>query len=176
MFKRQRTDSSRKKLIGLVGYPSSGKDALASELCLWGGFTRYAFGDAVKSLLLATDKTYGNSLERLENWKRKGINETRERLQRLGQTLRDFDEDFWVKSMPETLAELAVVTDVRYDNELQWVKDKGGIVVAIHRPGYGPVNDHKSETNTTRLLDMADTTLTNNGTIKELAARCRTIL
>ena len=170
------SDRDNKSLIGLVGYPGSGKDALAAELCRWGGFTRYAFGDSVKSLLLATDKTYGDSLERLEDWKRRGLHETREKLQRLGQRLRDYDEDFWVKSMPAIIADRAIITDIRYDNELDWVKSKGGIVVAVHRPGYGPVNDHKSETNTTRLLALADTTVTNNDTIEELAARVRTAL
>ena len=41
---------------------------------------------------------------------------------------------------------------------------------------YGPVNDHQSERNTTRLLEMADHDLHNNGTIKELAARFHTLL
>lgn len=170
------TDRDGKSLIGLVGYSGSGKDSLAEELCRFGGYTRYAFADSLKALLLATDRTYGDSIERLEDWKRRGLHDTREKLQRLGQTLRDFDEDFWVKSMPAILADRAIITDIRYDNELDWVKKRGGTVVAIHRPGYGPVNDHKSETNTTRLLKMADTTLTNNDTIAELAARCRTIL
>ena len=170
------TDRDNKSLIGLVGYPGSGKDALAAELCRWGGYTRYAFGDSVKSLLLATDKTYGDSLERLEDWKRRGLHETREKLQRLGQRLRDYDPEFWIKSMPAIIADKAIITDLRYPNELDWLKTRGGIVVAIHRPGYGPVNDHKSETNTTRLLQLADTTVTNNDTIEELAARVRTAL
>ena len=170
------TDRDRKKLVGLVGYSGSGKDSVAEELCRWGGFTRYAFADSLKSLLLATDKTYGNSLERLELWKRKGLHGTREKLQNLGQRLRDYDEDFWVKSMPAILADRAIITDIRYPNELEWVKRRGGLVVAIHRPGYGPVNDHQSETNTTRLLELADTTFTNNDTIEELAARVNTAL
>ena len=170
------TDRDNKRLIGLVGYSGSGKDSVAEELCRWGGYTRYAFADSLKALLLATDRTFGDSLERLEDWKRRGLHETREKLQRLGQTLRDYDEDFWVKSMPATLADKAIITDIRYDNELDWVKKRGGIVVAVHRPGYGPVNDHKSETNTTRLLELADTTVTNNGTIEELAARVNTAL
>ena len=170
------TDRNKKSIVGLVGYPGSGKDALAAELCSHSGWTRYAFGDAVKSLLLATDKTYGDSLERLEDWKRRGLHETREKLQRLGQRLRNYDEDFWLKSMPAFLADRAVVTDLRYPNEFSWVKERGGTVVAIHRPGYGPVNDHQSETNTTRLLELADITLTNHDTVAELAARFNTAI
>lgn len=169
-------DTSNRKLFGLVGYPGSGKDAVASELCLWGGYTRYAFGDAVKALLLAIDPSYENSRVRLERWKRKGVNDTRDKLQRLGQRLRDFDENFWVNSMPKVLEKKSVVTDIRYQNEFDWVKERGGLIVAIHRDGYGPINDHQSERNTTRLLEMADHELHNNGTIKELAARFHTLL
>ena len=170
------TDRSKKSLVGLVGYPGSGKDALAEELCRYSGRTRYAFGDAVKSLLLATDKTYGDSLERLEDWKRRGLHDTREKLQNLGQRLRDYDSEFWIRSMPAVLADRAIVTDIRYPNELDWVKEKGGTVVAIHRPGFGPVNNHQSESNTTRLLELADITLTNHDTVAELAARFNTAL
>lgn len=170
------SDRTSKRLIGLVGYPGSGKDSVAAELCRNSGYTRYAFADSLKSLLLATDTTYGGDMARLEHWKRRGLHNTREKLQRLGQSLRNYDEDFWVKSMPAIIADRSVVTDIRYDNELDWVKRRGGVVVAINRPGHGPVNDHKSETNTTRLLRMADTTVTNNDTIEELAARINTIL
>jgi len=170
------TDRDSKSLIGLVGYPGSGKDALAAELCRWAGFTRYAFGDAVKSLLLATDKTYGDSLERLEDWKRRGLHETREKLQRLGQRLRDFDEDFWVKSLPKTLADRAVVTDLRYPNEADWIRERGGFIVAIHRKDHGPVNSHPSERNTGLIIEAADLHFENNGTVPELAARVRTAL
>lgn len=170
------SDTKETKLFGLVGYPGSGKDAVTAELCKWGGYTRYAFGDAVKALLLAIDPTYENSRARLERWKRKGVSDTRAKLQRLGQRLRDFDPDFWVNSMPTQLSNKSIVTDIRYQNELDWVKNQGGIIVAIHREGYGPINDHQSERNTTRLLNMADHTLHNNGTIKELAARFHTLL
>ena len=170
------TDRDKKILVGLVGYSGSGKDSLAAELCRFGGYTRYAFADSLKSLLLATDKTFGNSLERLEDWKRKGLHDTREKLQNLGQRLRDYDSEFWIRSMPAVLADRAIVTDIRYPNELDWVKERGGTVVAIRRPGFGPVNDHQSESNTTRLLELADITLTNHDTVAELAARFNTAL
>jgi len=170
------TDRDKKILVGLVGYSGSGKDSLAAELCRFGGYTRYAFADSLKSLLLATDKTFGNSMERLEDWKRRGLHETREKLQRLGQTLRNYDDDFWLKSMPDTIADRAVITDIRYPNELDWVKERGGTVVAIQRPGFGPINDHTSERNTTSLLELADLSLTNHDTVAELAARFNTAL
>lgn len=39
-----------------------------------------------------------------------------------------------------------IITDTRFPNEAQAIKDKGGIVIRIDRPGYKPVNAHPSET------------------------------
>lgn len=39
-----------------------------------------------------------------------------------------------------------IVTDLRFPNEAQAVKDRGGIVIRVDRPGVGPKNNHTSET------------------------------
>lgn len=39
-----------------------------------------------------------------------------------------------------------VITDVRFPNEAQAIKDRGGVIVRIDRPGVKPVNAHPSET------------------------------
>lgn len=39
-----------------------------------------------------------------------------------------------------------VITDCRFPNEAQAIKDKGGIIVRIDRTGVAPVNAHPSET------------------------------
>jgi len=39
-----------------------------------------------------------------------------------------------------------IITDVRFPNEAQAIKDKGGIMIRIDRPGVSPINDHPSET------------------------------
>lgn len=39
-----------------------------------------------------------------------------------------------------------VFTDVRFPNEARAIVDAGGEVWRVSRPGYGPVNDHPSET------------------------------
>lgn len=39
-----------------------------------------------------------------------------------------------------------IITDCRFPNEAQAVKDKGGIIIRIDRPGVNPINDHPSET------------------------------
>lgn len=39
-----------------------------------------------------------------------------------------------------------IITDTRFPNEAQAIKDAGGIIIRIDRPGYKPVNAHPSET------------------------------
>jgi hypothetical protein len=164
------------KVIGLVGYPRSGKDAAAGQLVAHHGYHRIAFGDGVKSLLMATDPYYQDDLAYLERCKAEGLNNTRERLQNLGQTLRDFDPDFWVKTAMKKIKSLpddskVIITDIRYQNEFHLVKDLGGEIVGVTRPGYGAVNDHVSEQNTATLLEHADRTVINDDTIQFLT-RC----
>jgi hypothetical protein len=39
-----------------------------------------------------------------------------------------------------------IFTDCRFPNEAQAIKDRGGYIIRIDRPGVKPVNDHPSET------------------------------
>jgi len=39
-----------------------------------------------------------------------------------------------------------IFTDCRFPNEAQAIKDRGGVIIRIDRPGVKPVNDHPSET------------------------------
>lgn len=38
-----------------------------------------------------------------------------------------------------------IITDTRFPNEAQAIKDKGGVVIRIDRPGVEPINNHPSE-------------------------------
>ena len=157
-------------MIGLVGYPRSGKDTIAALLVRKHSYQRMAFGDKVKELLLATDPVYGDDIRRLEDYKDRDVHDTRGKLQRLGQTLRDWDPDFWVSSAEVPSGDLVVVSDIRYPNEARWVTEQGGVLVGVERPERGPVNDHESEKNTELLLQETDFLICNSGTLEDLEA------
>jgi hypothetical protein len=38
-----------------------------------------------------------------------------------------------------------IITDTRFPNEAQAIKDKGGIIIRVNRPGVKPINNHPSE-------------------------------
>jgi hypothetical protein len=76
----------------------------------------------------------------------------REFLQDVGMKMREIHPDFWVNAVfshPDFEAQdfvVPIITDVRFPNELKRIKDSGGVVIRIDRPGVGPVNGHTSET------------------------------
>lgn len=48
---------------------------------------------------------------------------------------RKLDPDVWIKSVAKTCHEnvVTIVADVRYPNELQWIKDQGGYIIYVDR-------------------------------------------
>lgn len=80
-----------------------------------------------------------------------------------------FGEDAWIEMVGRQVKALplgvpVVITDVRFQNEADYVRSLGGIVVRIARPGKGPVNDHASD----KIEFEADLGIYNNGTLGAL--------
>lgn len=92
----------------------------------------------------------------------------REIMQRVGTNFfRNIESNFWLNQAELVLAktESLIITDVRFDNEAQWVRDKKGIIVNIIRDS-DRTDYHVSETGISR--EYIDLNLENNGTIEEL--------
>jgi hypothetical protein len=65
--------------------------------------------------------------------------------------------------------DVLVVTDIRFANEVEWVRSYGGHLVRVTRPGLPPVSSHESEW---RLDDHpADFVIANDGDLDALRAR-----
>lgn len=147
-------------VVALSGYAGSGKDETARILADLYGYRRIAFADKLKELVKVIDPIVGYT--DAEDWRvselieafgdtraKKEWPEYRRLLQAVGVGCRDlFGPNFWVDQALYNIQpdELIVITDVRFPNEWQAVKDRGGVVWRIHRPGVGPVNNHISET------------------------------
>jgi hypothetical protein len=67
-----------------------------------------------------------------------------------------------------------IVTDTRYVNEAKAIKDKGGIIIRIDRPGVKPINNHMSEVG----LDdwKFDYKLVNNSDVYDLKETVKQVL
>jgi hypothetical protein len=146
------------KVIGLSGYARTGKDTVAKILVEEHGYTRVAYADQLRELTLRVDPYVTTAGTRLSvvigqyGWERAKdtFPEVRRLLQVIGVGVRDVvGTGAWVEAAYRKMADQEgryVLPDVRFPNELALVRDLNGLTVRVHRPGYGPVNDHISET------------------------------
>lgn len=182
-----------KEILALSGYARSGKDEAAKVLIDEFGFKRVAFADKLREVLYAldpivlgrNDKGYDSGVWSVQtvidefgwdHYKETPFGwEIRRLLQRLGteagrETLWD---SIWIDAALTGHPEDArlVVTDCRFPNEAQAVKDRGGKVWRIRRAGVGPANAHPSETS---LDDWCfDMVLANGSTLEAFQRNVR---
>jgi hypothetical protein len=157
-------------IIGISGWAGSGKDTVTDFM----GFPKASFGQTIKDALFALNPTIdGKSLQELviaEGWDTvKRRSEVRGLLQRFGTEVgrEMFGENFWVDITLHRLPlGITVVPDVRFKNEAETIRKKGGILWRVSRAGVTAPNDHVSEHD---LDDYPfDTIIYNNGSIDEL--------
>lgn len=170
-------------IIGLSGYARSGKDEAAKVLVEKYGFERIAFADKLRDFLYALNPKVGRKWlfreVRLRDvideygWdgykESKHVSEIRPLLQRLGTEAgrNVLWDSIWIDAAFHGLdpAGNYVVTDCRFPNEAEAVRERGGSVVRITRSGVGPANGHASETS---LDDYEfDYRIDNSGTLEE---------
>lgn len=126
-------------LIGLIGYKQSGKDTFADYLVRNHDFKKRAFADPVKQICkimfhLETEQMNDPRLKETidERW---GLS-PRQMMQKVGTDMvrNMLGNDFWVKHMQtqhHTADDRIVISDVRFKNEAEWIKNKGGYLVRI---------------------------------------------
>lgn len=159
-------------LIGLAGYARSGKDTVTNILVEggYGGFPvrRIAFADPMRDIV---------RLFRGDGYRERDESGYREDMQTIGAFARhQWGFDFWINLAARRYRTLrasvpgvtVVVSDLRYENELEWVAREGGQVWWVDRPGRGKVNEHESELFLESLRSAADRTILNHGTLEEL--------
>lgn len=174
-------------IIGLAGYARSGKDEVAKILVEEYGFTRIAFADKIRELLFEMDPPIpvGYGLEahtvglrnyvEIHGWEEGKQNKTvRSMLQNVGVGARTvFGETFWIYQALSDVApqDNVVVSDVRFENEANWIQTFSGQVWKVERPGVEAVNSHISE----HALDYYsfEQTLKNEGTLDDLRTLVR---
>ena len=209
------------KIISISGRIGSGKDTVADHLCSNYSFTRISFADTLKDaisaifgwdreLLSGVSKESRIWREQVDDWWAKRLDlpnlTPRWILQYWGTEVcrKGFHNDIWVASLENRLRKIqqsVVITDCRFPNEIQAVKNNNGLALRIERgtiPDWynaaadynrGPdgnigwalgestlrrLNIHPSEYASVGL--KYDYVIDNNGTIQELHTRVDTIL
>ena len=163
-------------LIGLNGYAGSGKDEVARYLQSKGWKWESFAAPLRKGLELINPCIDGVPLaEHLERdgWDKvkRTYPEVRRMLQVIGTEFcrKTFGDDCWVNVAEENLWDMraddsCVFSDVRFSNEVEFIREYGGKIVCIERPGVGPINAHCSEV----LIADPDYVIVNDGTIEDL--------
>lgn len=144
-------------IIGVTGFIGSGKDTIADYLCTFHGFKRLSYAASLKDAVAAvfgwnreylegSTKTSRAWREQKDVWwsERLGMDITpRWVLQYWGTEVcrNGFHKDIWVASVENKLRqtdENIVITDCRFSNEIQSIKNVGGYTMRVNR-GQPPV-------------------------------------
>lgn len=157
-------------LVGVSGFAGSGKDEVGKILVAEQGFRRVAFADKVRETVRLADGDV-DALVSTTNWDYAKMHPwVRERLQRFAMAARSvLGPDVWLDAAlvdVDPLFDDVVFTDVRFPNEAQRIRELGGVVWRIIRPGTEPVNSHASETALTSA--DADVIIYNDSTLQDL--------
>lgn len=110
-------------------------------------------------------------------------------LQGYGELMRqEHGQDYWCERLAETLEDARgagaegcfIVADVRHPNEVDWIKEHGGVLVALKGPcrldGDTRSDSHPSEANVEACAERADIRLENTGTLDTLRGVAETLV
>ena len=189
--------------IGLIGRARSGKDTIAAYLMREHGYVRVGFADAVKDAALALDPIvtitpYADEGHKGGTWRLSDLvhvfgwemakdeyPEVRRILQRLGDEAgrQIHGENTWVDQARYKIRAAwiqgspVVVSDVRYPNEADLLREAGLTLVKVERctiVGQSVTDSHASEAFVDTL--SPDVVISNDGTIKDLETQVRAVV
>lgn len=174
------------QIIGITGRKHNGKDTVGNYLVDHYGYKRIAFADKIKEACilifgLSREQVFDENLKEVVDdfW---GVS-PRTLLQYVGtdllrnqlkQIMPHIDNNIWVKAVHKQImdewksnpGQKFVVTDIRFENELQIIKELGGVTVRVTRPTIENTDTHSSETQISQFDVEYD--LLNDTTIENL--------
>lgn len=175
------------KLIGITGRKFNGKDTLGNMLISKYDYKRFAFADPLKEgckhiFGLTDEQLYGDLKETNDDfWQTTprtilqfvGTELFREQLSTI---MPHLGKNIWVeatkrkimKEWQENNNQCIVVTDVRFENEVNMIKQMGGIVIRIVRDSMNDTVDVHASEIAIQFLDVTSE-ISNNSSIEDLS-------
>lgn len=163
-------------VVGICGRARSGKDTVAAMLLEMGVVKyRYALADPIRLMLhagLGIDLSAPEWAERKEQVIPELGRSPRQLLQTLGTEWGRHlvHQDVWLLQAAEALATLGpgmVISDVRFQNEADWVIRRGGALINVMAERAADVAPHASEAGVILKLGR-DAFILNDGTLDDL--------
>jgi hypothetical protein len=152
------------QLIGITGKKQNGKDTLGNYLVEKHNYIKYAFADSLKKgcaefFNFNDDQLNGNKKEEIDEfWNitpRKILQFVGTDLFRnqIDNILPSIGENFWIKWVEKKIFDSIklnpknkfVITDVRFKNELDFIKNNNGIIIRVTRDIINNNDEHISE-------------------------------
>lgn len=167
-------------IIGICGHKFSGKSTVARLLAKVTGYEIKSFADKLKDITCVLS---GCTREQLEDYDFKetqlvpdylrpycGNAEKptfRAFLQRFGSdVMRNINNNIWIDCTLAECKENAIISDVRFPNEADAIKEHGGIIIKIVRDDVATRDSHQSEIHIDEI--KADYTIHNCQGLEEL--------
>ena len=165
-----------KRLIGLTGLARSGKDTIAGILCQHHGFIQMAFANPLKDAAAVLFDMPRSAFDEGDREKPDPywFLSPRQILQFLGTNLirNQLDSSFWVKRSARQYSRTqgsVVFSDVRFDNEADWIRSQGGGIIHVHRESAGLPGDLANHASEVAIKYChGDVHLSNNSTLTVL--------
>ena len=183
-------------IIGLVGFIGSGKGTVRDILVRQHGYHGFAFADALKDSvatifmwprgLLEGDSNASRAFrERVDVWwsHKLGYDVTpRLILQKMGtEACREgIADNIWIAALEKRIHgyEDVVISDVRFPNEIDFIRSAGGILVRVKR-GKDPSKEELSKMHISETAWNSytpDFGIENNGTLDDLKENIKSVL
>ena len=167
-------------IIGIIGKAGSGKSTISDHLVLKHMFLHNSFASSLKE---SAKQIFGLSYAQLYGNEKDVIDLTlgitpRFILQQLGtEVARNIHKDTWLISLERNIEGTEnllgkehdwVIDDVRFNNEAEWIRSKGGFLLKVTRDNSidGIDSNHQSETEQDMIIPNG--TIANDWTIEDL--------
>lgn len=171
--------TTHRLLIGLTGRAGAGKSTAAAHLEHEWAMQQIAFAEPIQAMLCQLFSMAGIDGAWTADRALKELPTTlgwsyRHLAQSLGTewARHQLADDFWLRVAgsrlytPMMKTEHVVISDVRFPNEADWIRARGGVIVRVLREGLPSVRQHESERHADSITP--DTELLNFGSVSTL--------
>ena len=192
-----------KPLIGICGPAGSGKDTLADGIAATDVYVKHNLADPIKAALNAM---FGWGPAHWENrdWKEEPVPwleiedvgpfvSPRFLAQTLGTEWgrERIDPEIWLKIAQRKYAKIAgagtmsggrivgmgmIIPDIRFENEAAWIKDEGGLLFEVQRPGHEAISESEHASERGVPIKYIDAVIINDGPPSKMISEARKIL